>query len=177
MEKKSRLLKIFSVITILICVGIALAPVQPTTASLMFTNAQAFTGTEGISKLYFATNYPDGSSVGLTLLRADFSSGLSVPINVYLVSLTIYSNVSATRYTATPTANTWYNVTLTAPNTVVAYSTQYKVDSAYAYYNNGTLIGTGYSALADYYMVAKTFTMQKTLTVGTWILDISLYLL
>jgi len=177
MEKKSRLLKIFSIITILICVGIALAPVQPTTASLMFTNAQTYTGTEGISKLIFNTNYPDGSTVLLTLLRADFTSGVAVPINTYLVSLTIYSNVSATRYTATPTANTWYNVTLTAPNTIVVYTTQYKVDSAYAYFDNGTLIGTGYQASADYYMVAKTFTIQKTLTVGTWILDISLYLL
>jgi hypothetical protein len=177
MKEKSRLLKILSIFAIIICVGIALAPAQPTMASLMFTNAQTFTGTEGISRLVFGTNYPDGSTVVLTLLRADFVSGISVPINTYLVSLTVHSNVSATRYTATPTANTWYNVTLTAPNTVVVYTTQYKVDSAYAYYDNGTLIGTGYSALADYYQVVKTFTMQKTLTVGTWILDISLYLL
>ena len=176
MEQKSRLLKIFSVIAILMCIGLALAPVQSTNASLMFTNAQTFTGTEGISKLLFSANYPDGSTVSLTLLRADFSSGISVPINTYLFSLTIYSNVSATRYSATPTANTWYNVTLTSPNTSVAYTTQYKVDSAYPYYDNGTCIGSGYSALADYYLVAKTFVIQKTLTVGTWILDISLYL-
>jgi hypothetical protein len=156
--------------------AITAAQTQPTLAYIM-ASPQTFTGTEGFSKLTFQLTYPDSTSVTSTVLRANFASGLQVPINTYFVTLTLYANISATRYSANPALNTWYEVKLTNPAAVEVYSASNLVDSAYAFFDNGTYIGSGYYASADYYMVAKTFSILTTLTTGVWVLDLTVYLL
>lgn len=164
-------------VMLMLVVGMALIP-QPVNSMIAFSNSGSVFSTDEIWKIAFTFTYPDGSAVVSTITSDEFDSGISVPVNTYLISMVIYGNVSASYYSATPTANTWYNLTITAPTSIVSYSAQYKCDSAYAYNStDDSLLGSGYNANADYYMVARQFTVQKTLTEGIWIIDITLYLL
>lgn len=139
-------------------------------------SASTYYSTEGFTKLSFGFYTSDVGAFGSTITKADFASGVNVAINTGLISITPYANVSATRYSASPTLTTWINCTIVNPNGITTYTAQYKVDSAYAYNSSDALLGTGYHADAEYYMVVRTFSFSTiTLTEGVWLIYLSIY--
>lgn len=153
---------------------------QPTNAYLMLP-AQTFTGSEGIYLVKLTFTYPDTSTNVIDVVPANYSNGVSVPENSLLVSIYMYANISATRYTTYIQSNTWFWYTLTNPLGVNIQDYGNKVDFGYAYFDNGTLISGSYtqtySADADYYTTFKWYYINVYMTAGTWALNIQLYLL
>jgi hypothetical protein len=139
-------------------------------------SASPYYSEEGFYKILFGFSGSDGS-YSVVLYAEDFSSGVSVPIGTELVSITFYANVSASRYSVSPTTNTWMNITVKYPTSLTAYNGNYKVDACYAYNSTDGFLGTGYQASAEYYNVIRTFYVMKTLTEGIWLITGSLYIL
>lgn len=162
----------------LLLVIVSLTVFIPTQSNMAVfsVSASPYYSTEGFTKLIFGFYTPDAGAFGPTIAKADFASGVGVSVNTGFVGLSAFANVSATRYTASPTLNTWINLTIVNPTGIASYSAQYKVDAAYAYNSSDALLGLGYHADAEYYMVARTFSFSSiTLTEGVWLIYLSIY--
>jgi len=139
-------------------------------------SASSYFSTEGFTKLQFGFYTNEVGAFGVTLVKDDFATGTTVGLNTGLISITPYANVSATRYSASPTLNTWMNLTIVTPAGITAYTAQYKVDAAYPYNGSDAALGIGYNANAEYYVVIRTFSFPSiTLTEGVWLIYISIY--
>ncbi|MEN6621205.1 MAG: hypothetical protein ABFD50_06640 [Smithella sp.] len=139
-------------------------------------SASPYFSTEGFTKLTFGFYTSEAGAFGSTIVRDDFDSGVTVSVNTGFVGLSAYANVSATRYSASPTLNTWINMTIVNPTGITSYTAQYKVDSAYAYNSTDGYLGAGYNADAEYYVVARTFSFSSiTLTEGVWLIYLTIY--
>ena len=139
-------------------------------------SASPYFSEEGFYKILFGFSGVDGS-YSVELYADDFSSGVSVPVGTELISIVLYANVSAARYTVSPSTNTWMNLTVQYPTSLTAYTGNYKVDACYAYNSTDGFLGTGYQASAEYYNVIRTFYVMKTLTEGIWLVTGSIYIL
>lgn len=171
--KKNSLVAV-ALLTVIVSLSVFI-PAQSNMA-VFSVSASPYFSEEGFYKILFAFSGNEGS-YSVELYAEDFSSGVSVPIGTELVSITFYANVSASRYSVSPTTNTWVNLTVQYPTSLTAYNGNYKVDSAYAYNSTDGFLGTGYQAGAEYYNVIRTFYVMKTLTEGIWLITGSVYIL
>jgi hypothetical protein len=128
-------------------------------------------------------NSGTATATNVTLIPANFATGITVPTSCLLIGIQEKSNQSNARFGPTfgPDTDSWCNFTVVAPNATV-YSYNVLLYTAIPYMANDTIYGGGMSGpnvyvdSCDYYLTtSQVFNLNIPLSTGTWVIYLTTY--
>jgi hypothetical protein len=161
-------------IALVMCVFIVNASI-PQTVTLAFTSSWT---SEGIYQVAIYIQNPTTYAVTIYyLVPANYSCGLTVPVNSILYRVWEWSNLSASRFTSgfPPNTDSFANFTVTNPVSISSSSIQMPYQCI-GYNGSDVQVSTsGYDSSATYYYTDCSISPYTTLTAGTWSITIVTY--